>query len=52
MKKLTATDFSFNTKKGACPVCEGMGEILSLNRAAAVDETLSLEDGAVRFRCG
>lgn len=49
MKKLTATDFSFNTKKGACPVCEGMGEILSLNRAAAVDETLSLEDGAVRF---
>ena len=49
MKKLTATDFSFNTKKGACSVCEGMGEILSLNRAAAVDETLSLEDGAVRF---
>ena len=49
MKKLTATDFSFNTKEGACPVCEGMGEILSLNRAAAVDETLSLEDGAVRF---
>ena len=49
MKKLTATDFSFNTKEGACPVCEGMGEILSLNRAAAVDETRSLEDGAVRF---
>ena len=49
MKKLTATDFSFNTKEGACPVCEGMGEILSLNRTAAVDETRSLEDGAVRF---
>ena len=49
MKKLTAADFSFNTKEGACPVCEGMGEIRSLNRAAAVDESRSLEEGAVRF---
>ncbi|HJA93335.1 MAG TPA: excinuclease ABC subunit UvrA [Candidatus Eisenbergiella merdipullorum] len=49
MKKLTATDFSFNTKEGACPVCRGMGEVRSLNRAAAVDEARSLEEGAVRF---
>lgn len=48
-KKICAADFSFNTKEGACPVCEGMGEIRSLNRAAAVDESRSLEEGAVRF---
>ena len=49
MKKLTSTDFSFNTKEGACPDCAGMGEILTVNRKKAVDEALSLEDGAVRF---
>ena len=49
MDKVTRTEFSFNTREGACPACEGMGEALSVDRAAAVDESLSLEDGAVAF---
>ena len=49
MDKVTRTEFSFNTREGACPACEGMGEALSVDRTAAVDESLSLEDGAVAF---
>jgi excinuclease ABC subunit A len=49
MDKLTRTDFSYNTREGACPVCEGLGRVLSVNRAAAVREELSPEDGAVTF---
>nr|WP_306796688.1 excinuclease ABC subunit UvrA [Gordonibacter urolithinfaciens] len=49
MDKVTRTEFSFNTREGACPACEGMGEALSVDRAAAVDESLSREDGAVAF---
>ncbi|MDO4272506.1 MAG: excinuclease ABC subunit UvrA [Eubacteriales bacterium] len=49
MDKITRTFFSFNTKEGACPVCEGLGKIHRVNKAHTVDETLSLEDGAVRY---
>ena len=49
MDKVTRTEFSFNTREGACPACEGMGDVLAVDRAAAVDESLSLEDGAVAF---
>lgn len=49
MDKLTRTDFSFNTREGACPTCEGLGRTLAVDKAAAVDESLSLEDGAVAF---
>lgn len=49
MDKLTRTDFSFNTREGACPVCEGLGEILSVQKDRAVDERLTLADGAVQF---
>ena len=49
MDKVTRTEFSFNTHEGACPTCEGMGDVLAVDRAAAVDESLSLEDGAVAF---
>ncbi len=49
MDKLTRTDFSFNTKEGACPRCEGLGRVLSVNRALAVDEALAPEHGAVRW---
>lgn len=47
--KITRTDFSFNTREGACPACEGLGRVLAVDRAAAVDEGKSLEDGAVAF---
>lgn len=49
MEKLTRTHFSFNTREGACKTCEGLGQVLSVNRLKAVDETRSLEDGAVAF---
>lgn len=49
MKKLTRTDFSFNTREGACESCEGLGEILDLDRFVTVNETISLENGAVDF---
>ena len=49
MPKLTRTQFSFNTKEGACPACEGLGATLAVDLAAALDEGRSLEDGAVDF---
>ncbi|WP_395027650.1 ATP-binding cassette domain-containing protein, partial [Robinsoniella sp.] len=49
MEKITRTHFSFNTKEGACPVCEGLGKIHTIRRAQAVNEQLSLEDGAVTY---
>ena len=47
MDKLTRTEFSHNTREGACPRCEGLGSVMTVNRAAAVREERSLEDGAV-----
>lgn len=52
MPKLTRTQFSFNTKEGACPVCEGLGATLAVDLAAVLDEGRSLEDGAVDFWSG
>ena len=49
MDKLTRTQFSYNTKEGACPECQGLGQTLKVDRTGAVDERRSLEDGAVRF---
>lgn len=48
MPKLTRTHFSFNTKEGACPTCAGLGWVMAVDRSAAVNEALCLEDGAVR----
>lgn len=49
MDKLTRTSFSFNTKEGACPTCEGLGQVLTISRKRTVNEALSLEDGAIAF---
>lgn len=49
MDKITRTCFSFNTKEGACPVCEGLGRIHTINRERTVDESKPLEDGAVAY---
>lgn len=49
MPKLTRTQFSFNTKEGACPACEGLGTTLAIDLEAVLDESRSLEDGAVDF---
>jgi excinuclease ABC subunit A len=45
----TPHHFSFNSPRGACPVCHGLGQKLVFDSALIVpDETKSLEDGAVR----
>lgn len=49
MDKLTRTEFSFNTKGGACPTCEGLGRVRAVDFGKAIDESLSLEGGAVEF---
>ncbi|MDR3122505.1 MAG: excinuclease ABC subunit UvrA [Treponema sp.] len=49
MDKLTRTHFSFNTREGACPTCEGLGTVLSIDKDCVVNESLSLEDGAVAY---
>lgn len=46
MDKITRTHFSFNTKEGACSVCEGLGIIHTLHKELAVNEELSPEAGA------
>lgn len=49
MDKITRTHFSFNTSEGACPTCEGMGKVHTIRKERVVDESLSLEEGAVRY---
>ena len=49
MDKATRTHFSFNTREGACSTCEGLGKIHSIRKERIVDESLSLEDGAVSY---
>ncbi len=45
----TPQHFSFNSPRGACPVCHGLGQKLVFDPALVVpDETKSLDDGAVR----
>ncbi len=40
--------FSFNSPHGACPSCDGLGEVLSFEENIVVpDGSLSIEDGAV-----
>lgn len=49
MDKLTRTHFSYNTREGACKTCEGLGKVLSINKTNVVNESLSLENGAVDY---
>jgi excinuclease ABC subunit A len=45
----TPQHFSFNSPKGACPVCHGLGQKMVFDPSLIVpDETKSLEDGAVQ----
>lgn len=49
MEKLTRTHFSYNTREGACATCGGLGKVLTINKGNTVNESLSLENGAVGF---
>ncbi len=40
--------FSFNSPKGMCPACNGIGTVLSMDEDKIIpDKTLSIQDGAV-----
>jgi excinuclease ABC subunit A len=46
--EMTPRAFSFNSPHGACPACQGLGEIHDFDAARVVpDESKSLADGAV-----
>ena len=49
MKKLTRTDFSFNTREGACKICQGLGNVMRINEANVIHVAKALEDGAVDY---
>ncbi|GAK31305.1 thiamine ABC transporter permease [Weissella oryzae SG25] len=41
--------FSFNTAAGMCPVCQGIGRKTAVNLTKFIDESKSLNEGAVQF---
>lgn len=49
---LEPLSFSFNSPKGACPSCDGLGIRYALDMKKIINEELSIEDGAVRIIYG
>ncbi|MEE3712626.1 excinuclease ABC subunit UvrA [Campylobacter sp. CLAX-7218-21] len=49
---LEPLSFSFNSPKGACPGCDGLGIRFSLDLNKIIDNSLSIEDGAVKVMYG
>lgn len=49
---LEPLSFSFNSPKGACPSCDGLGIRYALDMKKVVDEELPLEDGAIKIIYG
>ncbi|MEO5806698.1 excinuclease ABC subunit UvrA [Devosia sp.] len=39
--------YSYNDPRGMCPDCEGIGQVAAMNMAAVIDETRSLNNGAL-----
>jgi excinuclease ABC subunit A len=49
---LEPLSFSFNSPKGACPVCDGLGIRYALDLPKIIDESLSIEKGAIKLMYG
>ncbi|EGG0624124.1 excinuclease ABC subunit UvrA [Campylobacter coli] len=49
---LEPLSFSFNSPKGACEACDGLGIRYTLDMKKIIDESLSLENGAVKIMYG
>ncbi|NWF67059.1 MAG: excinuclease ABC subunit UvrA, partial [Campylobacterales bacterium] len=49
---LEPLSFSFNSPKGACPICDGLGIRFAIDLKKIVDEELSIEDGAIKTMYG
>lgn len=45
--KMEPRNFSFNSPYGACPHCNGLGTMLVMDPALAVNESLSIRKGAI-----
>ncbi|WP_214326711.1 excinuclease ABC subunit UvrA [Nonomuraea sediminis] len=44
-----ATAYSFNDPQGMCPECDGLGRTIQLDLDKAIDQDLSLNEGAIRL---
>src|SRR5260370_18264033 len=42
--------YSFNDPRGMCPDCEGIGQAVALDMAVVVDESKSLNEGALIYK--
>ena len=49
---LEPLSFSFNSPKGACPICDGLGIRYTLDLTKIIDEHKSIEDGAIKLFYG
>jgi excinuclease ABC subunit A len=49
---LEPLSFSFNSPKGACPSCDGLGHRYSLDLNAIIDKDLPIKDGAIKLLYG
>ncbi len=49
---LEPLSFSFNSPKGACPVCDGLGIRYTLDMSKIIDEDRSIEEGAIKIFYG
>src|SRR5690349_19783681 len=39
--------YSYNDPRGMCPECEGIGQVAAMDMSAVIDETKSLNEGAI-----
>ena len=51
-ENLEPLSFSFNSPKGACPACDGLGMNFSLDQSKVINENLSVEAGALKLLYG
>ncbi len=49
---LEPVSFSFNSPKGACPACDGLGIRYTLDLSKIIDSSRSISEGAVRIMHG
>ena len=49
---LEPISFSFNSPKGACSSCDGLGTRYALDMKKVIDEDLAIEDGAIKIIYG
>ncbi|WP_281950584.1 excinuclease ABC subunit UvrA [Nitrosophilus kaiyonis] len=49
---LEPLSFSFNSPKGACPACDGLGIRYTLDLKKIINESLSIEKGAIKILFG